>query len=319
MMLPFSWVTTVALALLWPMAAGSAEAVNVASADTGAFSGSFYRVRPDLRKCASPFCGGYWISLVNRKSTVCIDGEARSECYVAAINWDNIVSGSPESSTLVRGEQRRVEFPGAGQFGTLIAEQAWRPATSAAAEGMWYGLHNTDIQCITYPCFNIKERMLNRQETELLSGIDLSGVKATDADVESAYDALSSEGLIAVGRNQVVPNEGPAGDGLRLSATQFFLPVGTSDRFCRQNSDCTASPYRQFVKSPEQCYCPLCPEPMNVTAAERNEQSWTQNCGDFGYSSTGGDIGLVCPMVFCIAQPPVACVDHRCVYQQEQQ
>ena len=35
---------------------------------------TYFRVRPDYRRCMFPFCGGYWVSQVNTKRTVCPDG-----------------------------------------------------------------------------------------------------------------------------------------------------------------------------------------------------------------------------------------------------
>ena len=132
--------------------------------------------------------------------------------------------------------------------------------------------------------------------------------------------------MIVIGSNVVVPNEGPAGDGITLVATQFFLQVpteqgpaaGKSGRFCEKDADCTTSIYRSFVNSREDCYCPLCPEPLNAKSARLNQIGWERHCGSFGYSAAGKKGGPpVCPQVKCIAPSPLACVNQQCVFVQE--
>jgi hypothetical protein len=39
-------------------------------------------VEPDLRKCVTPLCGGYWVALANHARTVCHDGALRPRCYM---------------------------------------------------------------------------------------------------------------------------------------------------------------------------------------------------------------------------------------------
>ena len=47
-------------------------------------------VRPDLRDCPTPWCGGWWFRLANRKRTTCIDGERRRWCYAAQADWTEL-------------------------------------------------------------------------------------------------------------------------------------------------------------------------------------------------------------------------------------
>ena len=44
--------------------------------DTGASpsADSYLRLQRDVRRCAAPLCGGFFVSRVNRLSTVCADG-----------------------------------------------------------------------------------------------------------------------------------------------------------------------------------------------------------------------------------------------------
>ena len=108
---------------------------------------------------------------------------------------------------------------------------------------------------------------------------------------------------------------------MNLVARDFYLPIKASDGEppqCEIDADCTTSPYVKFVQSREDCYCPLCPQPISVAAAERNFASWQKHCRDFGYPSLGGDSKrLICPAILCVAPPPVGCVDNQCAALEE--
>ena len=185
----------------------------------------YYLLRPDLRHCGSPLCGGYWIEAVNQKLSHCADGERRETCYVADVDWQAIGLDGTEGSTLVQGRQHMKEFPGFGSVSVLLPEAAYRPATSVEARGRWYGLGHNGVVCVTHPCFDIDERVLNRSDEEVISAVDLNGVGANPDDMEAAHRSLFQGELIAVGQNVIDPDQGPAGAGITLVASLFFLRI----------------------------------------------------------------------------------------------
>lgn len=280
----------------------------------------YYSVRPDFRRCISPLCGGYWISRVNSELTRCADRKLQAECYVAEIDWAAMDIDGSEGATLILGRHRRRNFPGFGLLGVLVPRDAWRPANDAPPEGTWYGLKDNGIRCITFPCYNIDQRVLNNRATQTISGVDLTQVGADPADEQAAFDALADGELIAVGENQVVLNEGPAGDGLTLIASQFFLRVQTeldAKLYCETAADCQLTAYHSFVSSPDECYCTLCPVPLNAEIALENQNSWQRNCVDFGFASSEAIARrLICPQVRCVAPMPVECVNNQCVFEE---
>jgi hypothetical protein len=306
------------LGLVSPLAAGD-EDEDKGRIKHQAAAKAYYRISPDLRLCLFPLCGGYFVSQVNHELTRCADGTLQEACYVAEIDWSAIDLEGDEGARLVLGKLRKRNYPGFGPLGVLRPEVAWRPATDAPPEGTWYGLQDNGILCITFPCYNIDERVLNKTATQLVSGVDLSGVEADPADVEAAYLALHNDELIAVGMNQVIPDEGPAGDGLTMIASQFYLKLGeelAEALSCETVDDCTLTVYHSEVDSWGDCYCPLCPVPLNSESAQENEASWLETCDTFGFPGRGKGRGseLICPMVLCIAPPPLACVNHQCVF-----
>ena len=100
---------------------GARESVSVLSETVNANS-TFYSVRRDRRRCASPMCGGYFVKRVNLSSTRCGDGRWKSECYVAEINWN----GQPENDSdgmLVRGNIVAKRYERFGNLGELQASE----------------------------------------------------------------------------------------------------------------------------------------------------------------------------------------------------
>src|SRR6185312_9889456 len=85
------------LALTLPACAGQTSApgdddaslADDAKADRTGGGTSYYLVRPDLRRCAAPACGGYFVQRVNFPTTTCADGSSAAECYVAASDYSS--------------------------------------------------------------------------------------------------------------------------------------------------------------------------------------------------------------------------------------
>ncbi len=277
----------------------------------------YYHVRPDFRRCIAPLCGGYWVSEVNRKMTRCADGSRQQECYVAKIRWQAIGVSGLGKITLILGKQHRKTFPGFGNLGVVIPEDAWRPASENHPEGKFFSLRDSSQRCVTFPCFNITQRVLNRKRVQKISGLDLSRVGAEVSDEKAAYHLLTSDELIAVGKNVEIHDEGPAGDGVIAVATQFYLPVQREpDRglACETVKDCTLTEYHSFVGSPAECYCLLCPTVVNAETALKNQRSWQQHCNKFGLSKAASQDYLMCPQIACIEPRPWACINKQCVF-----
>ena len=200
----------------------------------------FFTVRPDYRKCISPLCGGYWISLVNRRKTPCIDGTARKECYVASINW-NPVDLTPEEIQLVdqliaegrillQGKVVKRTWEGFGVLGELRVTRVLVSASDKKPVGDFVQLKENGIECVTVPCFNINEAHLNRKGFRLtVSRVDLLNVNASQEDIDEALESMEDDGLFAVGSNKPDPFPGPGENGVRFDVSNFYLPLVLED------------------------------------------------------------------------------------------
>src|SRR6266508_2290973 len=86
-------------ALLVAVAAVAIGQGSPAAGDPPAAVSSYYLGRGDPRACPSPICGGVWLHLVNKASTICMDGGVpRRECYVAEVDLTKLpVSGDTQA------------------------------------------------------------------------------------------------------------------------------------------------------------------------------------------------------------------------------
>ena len=182
---------------------------------------SYYTLRADLRRCASPMCGGFFVKLVNHGRTRCADDRNMTECYVAEIDWNGQPSG--EAPTMVvRGNLIQRRFQGSRRFGVLHVTESWRAASERPSEGMFFRVKDLGIRCITYPCLTHQDERLNSYMRRKIAGVDLSRAQASPDAVASAHQAMtSSEGVLVAGTHGVV--SGPAGRAPTLGATQFYL------------------------------------------------------------------------------------------------
>jgi hypothetical protein len=199
----------------------------------------YYLVRQDFRKCAYPMCGGIFVKSVNQRATRCADGSVQAECYVGEPIWEKLgfdpFSVNPNNSfntqLLIRGKLSPSDNPIVGRLGTFVGLAAYRPANDSAPQGVFYGLENKGIFCITSPCFGIDEYQLNSTRVLTISDIDFTGVKATEEDLATAY-LLMGEGEVipAAGVNKRVRQLG--GIGIKMVAQQFYLPLSAKFEVC---------------------------------------------------------------------------------------
>ena len=188
-----------------------------------ASTSAFYTFRRDLRRCASPRCGGYFIKAVNQSRTRCANNRYQSECYVANIDWG--AQAEPQSErALLRGTLR----PGGnrwGRLGVLRVSEVWEAASANQPSGMFFRVRDRGIRCIAAPCPTHHEVKLNATGGRNVAGVDLAGAGAPDNTLSEAYAAMTApDGILVSGSHASVT--GPAGRSQMLKATQFYLRAG---------------------------------------------------------------------------------------------
>lgn len=203
---------------------------EIASAEIGFDPTGFYLARPDYRKCASPMCGGIFINPVNRSRMECPDGSISNECYVGTVDWGKIgfnpFSETDSDQLLLQGSVENDI-----RFGLFTAINAFSAAGKTRLKGKFYGVENNGILCISSPCFSFDEYLLNSKRSQPISDIDFSRTGASEKAIDQAYRLMAEgEAVIFVGENRRY--RGFSGIGLRLVASQFFLPIKAGVRDC---------------------------------------------------------------------------------------
>jgi hypothetical protein len=158
----------------------------------GAVDGSYtyFEIYRDLRKCASPTCGGYFLHRLNRTSTVCHNGTSRWSCYAPSLDWSESNLGSDLQSALdeaagrdalsygviaiVRGRFAPQSYTGFGNLGRFVVTEAWVAENDAVSDGVFVRAKDNGVRCITWPCPSIGEKALNTSRSANIHGLDWS-------------------------------------------------------------------------------------------------------------------------------------------------
>src|SRR5689334_3081269 len=94
------------------------NAAEITIAHSNVSNSTFYLLRPDLRRCASPMCGGYFVRRVNSGLTRCANGRQMSECYVASIDWNGMAEAEIEKTM-----DRNINTPDPNASNFTLTEQ----------------------------------------------------------------------------------------------------------------------------------------------------------------------------------------------------
>lgn len=203
----------------------------------------YFTMRQDYRKCASPLCGGVFVKLANRQLTRCSDRVYRSECYVAKAVWNN--TSAPQSNNLedllVYGGIIGKKYANFGQLGEFVIDSVYQGEVKQKVKNVLFiGLKNNGIQCITTPCFSMKEYILNGTTTIPASGINWAQTNISEDRLAAANDVLANDGLLLMaGKNQ--PEKGMAGQGLTFNVRQVYLPLAKcAEGYQEKNGQCVS-------------------------------------------------------------------------------
>ena len=89
-------LSALALGSLLPRTASAQDATDAASSPSLVTRDSYLVVtHVDMRKCAYPICGGYFVKSVNLAATRCADGTQQQACHAVQLNT-NALGWTPE-------------------------------------------------------------------------------------------------------------------------------------------------------------------------------------------------------------------------------
>lgn len=189
---------------------------------------SYFSVRRDVRRCAAPRCGGFFVARVNVPSTRCADGRRRAECYVAELDLATL-GLSEDQETELRSDAERFLLRGeigplsggSPELGSLAVSEAWRGQADAPVPGAFLRVKNEGIVCITSPCLSFSAQTLNlRLPAVPVAELDFSAI--TDDALEALDQANEVEGVLVSALPTIV--SGPGGRAAGLDVGDYYVP-----------------------------------------------------------------------------------------------
>ena len=174
--------------------AGETAADDVANADGKgdvAADGNYtyFAIRGDIRRCAAPYCGGEFLSRLNRTTTVCHDGKSATSCYTPELDFSEsglkleaqdklrlqIGEGAIGDGVkaIVRGRFAKFGTQKIGrEMGRFIVTEAWVAQSGAVTDGVFVRVKDNGLRCIAAPCPSTGEAALNTSRSANISDID---------------------------------------------------------------------------------------------------------------------------------------------------
>jgi hypothetical protein len=227
---------------------------------------AYYTIRQDVRRCASPMCGGYFVRRANNQRMKCGNQRNALDCYVAEIDWNGNPKVEP-GKALLRGEIVDGVKSRAGKFDRLRVLESWEGGGSKNATNEFYRVRDLRINCITHPCMTHHEARLNSTFERDIAGIDLNKAGASDAIIQEAVQAMrSDEGILVSGSHR--RETGPAGTAEALIASQIYLrasgqtaatkpcmKTGCSGQVCSDQEVVTTCEYRTEYECYKKARC----------------------------------------------------------------
>lgn len=209
--------------------ADSADDANLdgkADSDNGAYT--YYSIKFDMRRCASPMCGGWFLSRVNRSTTVCHTGASAASCYTPALDWsesgldqdqqDKLLGASAKINAryaLVRGRfaKKNTTTP-QPDLGRFIVTEAWVAEGETAPEGVFAKVYENGVRCISAPCPTLTEKGLNTGNSANIANLDFAPADLTDNQIDDCVGQyVAPGGLIIAGDRYTFKLNGRSGKG----------------------------------------------------------------------------------------------------------
>ena len=203
--------------------------------DAATANATYFAIRADLRKCASPTCGGWFVSRLNRQTTTCVDGTVAASCYTPVLDWsatgltpeqqapmlDACYRGASTSSVyaIVRGSFARTNNTPRPELGRLRVLEAWVAEGDPVSDGTFVKAQDNGIRCFVAPCPSITEVTLNVSSTTNIAELDWSPSGLDSAQIaECTQDLFTSAGLLVAGYRYSYTENGNAAKGRTVTA-----------------------------------------------------------------------------------------------------
>lgn len=204
---------------------------------------TYFAIRADPRKCASPVCGGWVLNAVNRATTQCHDGSVATSCYTPVLDWSQAGLSSDQQDAMlqacsqgalsssvyavVRGQfARRNHTTPRPDLGRFVISEAWLAEGDAVSAGAFVKLSDNGLRCFVAPCPSLTERTLNMASSTNIAGLDWAPSGMTDDQIaECTGDLVTADGLLVVGDRYTMTENGTTAAGRTVTvAYQRLVP-----------------------------------------------------------------------------------------------
>jgi hypothetical protein len=200
---------------------------------------TYFAIMADLRKCAFPMCGGWFLHRLNQPLTRCHDGHYAAMCYTPVLDWsktglseglqgkllDAARQGalSGDVDAIVRGRfaptNRTTPDRSLGRF---VITEAWGAEGSVPAQGAFVRVEDNGLRCLVAPCPSITETTLNTSRVTDIAEIDWAPSGLSDREVSTQIAAMSTPGGVLIAGDRFTVN-GPGGTATARTATAVYV------------------------------------------------------------------------------------------------
>ena len=199
---------------------------------------TFFEVTKDLRKCAFPSCGGWFISRLNSGTTRCHNGQNATACYTPVLDWSSaglieaqqavLLAAAEDGAVsdgvkgILRGRFARTNSTPRPDLGRFVIDEAWTTANAATSDGGFVRVRDNGIRCFAPPCPSITEMWLNNDAVTDIYEMDYSAADLDDYQLSECAQAMQTrDGMITAGYRYTWVQNGQAAIG--RTATAVFM------------------------------------------------------------------------------------------------
>ena len=294
----------------------------------------FIVTHPDMRRCASPMCGGYFVKAVNADLvtgknaglTKCADGSFQKECHVFEIGYVSFgqngrgqaaFDGKLKSgAAIARGASTTGSTESGVAFDKLVVREAWAARKTTPATGSFATLTLPDVVCQSLSCARgYRDLVDNASGPTAIQKIEWAAgfTKADKAEADAAGHK-GGRGLLTAG---TVTRSGSV---RTLKISQFYTRVdanvGAVGDTCgtRGATECAADLYCAF---PAGSHCGAadgggtCAAPSGRFCTEQYQPVCGCDGKTYGNACTAAAIGVSVDFAGECA-PPVAQLGESC-------
>ena len=226
----------------------------------------YFTVARDLRRCASPMCGGYFVTPLNASAARCADGTAASRCYVASLDLAGLGLPAAQREAVAGGLAShvlygRVAAASGHTFGRFAATQAWRSVTGALPTQSLSRVSTTGTMCAFIPCDRLAMQRVNSSAGALpILGVDVTALRTSPELRDDVLGGATRDaGVLVAGVRSTMPGNPSTERVPFLRASQAFLRVTAADvpRHCGASLQATLATATERLLYPSETDAPF--------------------------------------------------------------